>query len=814
MSSMCYGRNGSFLASLAALSLLSVASKHQEFRSTNRITFHRTKTLSRITPVTQSEGIRFCDHGTKVSVRDLFGNMPVRVKHRSLNEQTSSGQERNWELLKISLLAYLLSWPEEISLKLCDIDSGRSMSIIGRDSDVSKQKQNIFNTTSPRISNILSQSIYAVLCSDQTWIPASASSRSLSVKGVIGLQPSPSRSLQFITIGILPLLPQFGHNEVYDHINGIFKKSDFGIEEVDPVSIHSRDPSSKDSHCWDDRIKQKDLKICRKGVDRWPMFSLQIYLNDKQHSERHTNDGVIQDGKLLEKTLEVLAALITGWLTTHHFKIRHSRTANSLGEHNRMAYQSSLKRKDQSGTVNEIPSPSLPQRPKRNREAQNAAVLPGGNPSVEVEYQVASMDPDHLGEVLETKIDKAMVWTDPVTNKTHKVNARTGMPLEEIFSELNPKSSRRLTMGPSSAQSGNMSSNWIDDLRKKWKNPVFASAEEPIPYLGNDGLQVTSAQKSQHSHCRHGIQSQHGIFESTSLSNRGKLSKNSLRHARLISQVDNQFILLAVPPESGGTTNSELLVAVDQHAADERVRVERLYKELCEPYEDSTGAYTVTFDRTPSIKHTELRPPLVFQISVPEVELFQKQTSNFLRWGITYTTEVPKTLNFSSERHLKVKTLPTVISERCQSEPELLISTLRSHLWHVAENGQSQNRSLYEGYEIDPVDSPHWLREIGRCPQGILDIVHSRACRSAIMFNDSLTLDECKTLIRNLSTCAFPFQCAHGRPSMAPLVHLEADAPSDEHSMKIKQSGAGGIQVDFLTAFQNWEQGEIVEARN
>jgi DNA mismatch repair protein MLH3 len=40
------------------------------------------------------------------------------------------------------------------------------------------------------------------------------------------------------------------------------------------------------------------------------------------------------------------------------------------------------------------------------------------------------------------------------------------------------------------------------------------------------------------------------------------------------------------------------------------------------------------------------------------------------------------------------------------------------------------------------------------------------------MFNDILTIQQCEELIARLSRCAFPFQCAHGRPSMAPLVDL------------------------------------------
>ena len=40
------------------------------------------------------------------------------------------------------------------------------------------------------------------------------------------------------------------------------------------------------------------------------------------------------------------------------------------------------------------------------------------------------------------------------------------------------------------------------------------------------------------------------------------------------------------------------------------------------------------------------------------------------------------------------------------------------------------------------------------------------------MFNDHMTTKECQGLMNRLSDCAFPFQCAHGRPSMVPLVEL------------------------------------------
>lgn len=42
----------------------------------------------------------------------------------------------------------------------------------------------------------------------------------------------------------------------------------------------------------------------------------------------------------------------------------------------------------------------------------------------------------------------------------------------------------------------------------------------------------------------------------------------------------------------------------------------------------------------------------------------------------------------------------------------------------------------------------------------------------AIKFGDDLNHEECEKLLKRLSKCDLPFQCAHGRPTLFPLMHL------------------------------------------
>ncbi len=47
--------------------------------------------------------------------------------------------------------------------------------------------------------------------------------------------------------------------------------------------------------------------------------------------------------------------------------------------------------------------------------------------------------------------------------------------------------------------------------------------------------------------------------------------------------------------------------------------------------------------------------------------------------------------------------------------------------------------------------------------KAIAKILNFKACRSAIMFGTNLSKEECQELLERLSTCKFPFQCAHGK---------------------------------------------------
>ena len=59
-----------------------------------------------------------------------------------------------------------------------------------------------------------------------------------------------------------------------------------------------------------------------------------------------------------------------------------------------------------------------------------------------------------------------------------------------------------------------------------------------------------------------------------------------------------------------------------------------------------------------------------------------------------------------------------------------------------------------------------------KVPQAVMRVLASKACRSAIMFGDRLSVKEAEELVACLQCTALWSSCAHGRPTIAPLAHL------------------------------------------
>lgn len=215
-----------------------------------------------------------------------------------------------------------------------------------------------------------------------------------------------------------------------------------------------------------------------------------------------------------------------------------------------------------------------------------------------------------------------------------------------------------------------------------------------------------------------------------------QLSKLDLSRCRIVKQLDNKFILLVHNDSSNGAT---LLIA-DQHACDERIRVEDLLKEFV--FQLANNIVNL---------HSPISEPYKLPISPYETNLFERYSYNFSYFGIRYSLK---------DDILTVNELPQLLIDRPRMDLNELKYGLLEHLYCLHNNSKKSD------IIIDPCD---WFNLSLQLPNFLIEIINRNACRSSIMFGDKLNEHEMQYLINNLQRCHLPFQCAHGRPVILPI---------------------------------------------
>lgn len=222
-----------------------------------------------------------------------------------------------------------------------------------------------------------------------------------------------------------------------------------------------------------------------------------------------------------------------------------------------------------------------------------------------------------------------------------------------------------------------------------------------------------------------------------------KICKSTLETFQVIRQVDRKFILVDAETQRG-----RLVLCIDQHAADERIRLETLEKEI--------------FGGDGSLRRVETEdhePPLVVRVNFIEQQVLCYQEDLIKSWGFEFEVIASKTEPFFNLRG------NSVIDEMVRV---LLYKTPK------VERRVANTDDFREFLQLLSSASETYRHSRIR-PPVITRLLHSRACRSAIMFGDHLSLGQCRDLIEDLKTCQLPFQCAHGRPSIVPLVEIHYD---------------------------------------
>ena len=229
-----------------------------------------------------------------------------------------------------------------------------------------------------------------------------------------------------------------------------------------------------------------------------------------------------------------------------------------------------------------------------------------------------------------------------------------------------------------------------------------------------------------------------------------------LRGLTAVGQANTEFIVAHVAATSW-------VLLVDQHAAHERTRLESLLADELIPRSLWGG------DGPRVVRTAVLSPPWVFVASQVSKSRIARFSSALQSWGIRISFPPSQGGGGGGGGNVAVCSLPAILRDKS-----------RGVVWDGILN--------YVGSLVGTPASTH-------TPQILVDAFNSAACHSAVRFGDVLSLEQQQHILDDLVTCALPFQCAHGRPTMIPLVRATARATersvqSDEQRSQSEQRSA------------------------
>ncbi|KAG0465893.1 hypothetical protein HPP92_020057 [Vanilla planifolia] len=205
------------------------------------------------------------------------------------------------------------------------------------------------------------------------------------------------------------------------------------------------------------------------------------------------------------------------------------------------------------------------------------------------------------------------------------------------------------------------------------------------------------------------------------------ISKECLDDVTVLLQLDRKYI----PVVARGS-----LVIIDQHAADERIRLEGLRKKVLNG-ELSSITYLDT-------ENELILPEFVFQ-------MLQKYFGQIKKWG--WICNIQNQCPESFERNMNI-----LRQQKCR--------TTLVAVPHILGIDLTDKDLLEYVEQLVETDGSSFI------PPSIVRILNYKACRGAIMFGDALLPSECSLIVDELKATSLCFQCAHGRPTTVPLLHL------------------------------------------
>ncbi|KAJ6515500.1 hypothetical protein C8R45DRAFT_956702 [Mycena sanguinolenta] len=715
-----FGFRGEALASCADICCLEISSRTAQSRQTWSVIVKGSKALY------NGPAVRWRREspGTTVCIRDAFYNLPVR----RLSHPTPP---RTLDTIRREMEAFSLVFPN-VAFTLENTHSVKD------DKDMLLR---IPKTTSMLTAfrhlhgRALAQHVEEI----------DESSGDLRLKGFISLDGAYSKAYQFLYINRHPI----SLCELHHIIDSRFASSTFAKHAFDEAGETSLRSTVRRSPRKSEKKPVYVLDLCI------PSHQIDNCLEPAKATVYLRNNNAV--GSLLGSTIQA-------FLTRHGFATENP----------------------PKGTPRGSPSPSPRKRRKYDFDDSGYAEV---EPERIISRQ-ASPAPLYTSEETEE-----LVWTDTHTGQIYVVGnsyRKSGPPPMDSSGLITSGPPGRTLARQNARETGSLEKGampeWIQKALEA--NNIYAVPEGKIPSVTQLPAPDPAAVEAHHHDCHRGQKFSEylkaGQRDSTSMSSR-RFQKDDLRNARVIDQVGRKFIACRIDDSSTGiAAPRRTLVLIDQHAADERVRVERFLKELCLGYLSNVNADAeeVTNDDL-RLRDLNLSVPILLARHEERQLRDLSIRRRFQYWGFHFVEpsgdgqvvdEAELGIDVGSVSgyaQVFVRCVPAVVADKLLLDDELR-DFVKAFLAKMEIDPLGAETDVRDDRDGD--DEFRWLKALRWCPQQLLDLINSKACRGAIMFNDPLTHAQCEKLVDNLCRTAFPFQCAHGRPSLVPLIDLTDDS--------------------------------------
>ncbi|KAK0491323.1 hypothetical protein IW261DRAFT_81628 [Armillaria novae-zelandiae] len=727
-----FGFRGEALASAADLCCLEISSRTVVSRETWSVILKGGQTLY------SGVAVRWRREtpGTVVCVRDAFYNLPVRRR-----SHPSPG--RTLELIKQEIETYALVFPG-VAFSLENINAVNNSGPVLK---VPKTPSSLC-TFRHLFGKALVQHVEEINLSEN----------GITLEGFISLDGAPSKAYQYIYVN----KHSIDVGDLHRLIDAKFTMSTFAKHAYDETGETSLRPTSRRSPR---KMEKRPVYVLNLSV---PPREVDNCLEPAKGNLHFQNKDTI---------IALLSNAIQSFLSRNGFSnVREGSTRNNASPAPRKRRKTNI---DDSGYVSdeEVDGGSL--------ELQRTAT------------------PLFIRRDERDKVPGEFIWTDSTTGQAFVVNDQTGNSRacenailgggDEVRDSKLRTPNSRITFPLSKQASGSGKSvmpEWIQEALEA--NDVYTQTERKIPSISiSDSTRWLNIQDAfRHKNPSHGCQSsryfpsgQHNPMTYAMTiggSSEHRFRKEDLRNAHVINQVDRKFIACLINDTGqieGGGRPGRALVLIDQHAADERIRVERFLKTLCSGFSYSQKGGQ---DKTMMVETRILSPNIPILLTKHEaIQLARNpQVRRTLRyWGFGFCgldevgSESEPDSDGSGYRQIMVETIPDIIGNKLLVGDELRDLVKGS----LSNPDLSGDPALEDSTPESDENSFVWLKALRWCPRELMDLINSKACRGAIMFNDTLSVTQCERLVLKLADTVFPFQCAHGRPSLVPLTDISRD---------------------------------------